>query len=106
MKRPATYTVFHKQEPANEYEALMQAPPNTEPETNLEDTFLIREDIDDAICELSEQQQRIFEGLFIERITQQQLATELGVSRATVCRERDRAIAALQSTLSKKGYCQ
>lgn len=100
------YTVFHKVEPANEWEALMQAPPHEEPETNLEDTFLIREDISDAICQLTEQQQRIFEGLFIERATQSELSVELGVARVTIQRERDRAIEKLQQILSKKGYCQ
>lgn len=103
---PSKFTVFHKVEPANEWEALMQTIPHQEPETNLDDTFLIREDIANAICQLSEQQQRIFEGLFIERATQSELASELGVARATICRERDRAIVRLQEILSKKGYCQ
>jgi RNA polymerase sigma factor (sigma-70 family) len=75
--------------PINEWEALMRCPPGTEPEpdrplTPLEQQLLA------VMEELTEFDRLVFCGYYLERLSLRKLGRELGISKTTVARERDR----------------
>ena len=72
--------------PTTEMQALMESPPFTEPEVSRLERLELRDVICDALDDLDEQEQWIFDALFVRRLSLRELAAEIAMPKTTVAR--------------------
>jgi len=77
--------------PENPFEALMSCAPNEEPGRDIESMLPLRDVLNDALTQLDEQEQWIFDALIVRRLSVRQLAEEINMPKSTVHRWKERA---------------
>ena len=85
--------------PSTDMQALMEARPNCEPEVSRMQRLELRDVICDALDDLDEQEQWIFDALFVRRLSLRELAAEIAMPKTTVARWRDRLLQRLRDKL-------
>lgn len=85
--------------PENEFQALMECAPFEEPDVSRDERLELRDVIVDALDNLTDQEQWIFDSLFVRRLSLRQLATEINMPKTTVARWRDRLLQRLREKL-------
>lgn len=85
--------------PETDIQALMEAAPFQEPERSKRERLALRDTLADAIDSLEPIEQWIFEATVIERRSYRQVARDIGYSKSSIHRIRDRAIRKLQEIL-------
>lgn len=86
--------------PDNEWEALLTAPPHTEPEISREERLPLRDVIADALDQLTDEERWVFDALVVRKLSLRQLGRELAISKSSVARHRDQTYARLRELLS------
>jgi RNA polymerase sigma factor (sigma-70 family) len=96
-----TYVVVggDSRRPSTPMQALMEARPNCEPEVSRMERLGLRDVIVDALDDLDEQEQWIFDALFVRRLSRRELAAEIAMPKTTVARWRDRLLQRLRDKL-------
>ncbi len=95
--------VAHSQQtPFNIYEALMRSRPHEEAEEAQEELLPLREVLQDAIDNLGERDRWVIDALVVRRISMRALARELGVTKSTIGRWRDKALRELRGVLASE----
>lgn len=85
--------------PINEFDALMRAAPNEDPEQTAEEIQTLRERVAEAVAALDDEWRFIIEAIHYERCSFQQLADRLGVGKTQAWRLTKAAEAALETIL-------
>lgn len=85
--------------PINEFQAVMECEPFQEPDVSQEERLELRDLIVDALDDLDEQEQWIFDSLFVRRLSLRELAAEINMPKTTVARWRDRLLQRLREKL-------
>lgn len=83
-------------QPANEYQALMEAPFGEEPEESIVESHRLREVLADAVDTLPPSDRWLFEVLFYARLSLRFVARVLEVPKTTLARRRDALLARLR----------
>lgn len=100
---PTYIFVAHaERRPENEFQALMECAPFEEPAVSRDERLELRDVIVDAIDDLDEQEQWIFDALFVRRLSLRQLASEINMPKTTVARWRDRLLLRLTEKLENE----
>lgn len=79
--------------------ALMEAAPHVSPEVARETRLELRDVIVDALDDLDEQEQWIFDSLFVRGMSLRQLSREINMPKTTITRWRDRLLQRLREKL-------
>jgi len=85
--------------PSTPMQALMECQPFHDPEVSRIERLELRDVIVDALENLDEQEQWIFDALFVRRLSLRDLAAEIAMPKTTVARWRDRLLAKVRSQL-------
>lgn len=93
-------------QPANEYQALMEAPFGEEPEESIEETHRLREALAHAVDTLPPSDRWLFEVLFYARLSLRFVARILDVPKTTLARRRDALLARLRLRLGNEPAVQ
>jgi len=92
--------------PETDIQALMEAAPGCEPVPSKRETLARRDDVLDALAVLTERERYVVTSLVFEKVSQQKLATRMGLSRRMVRDILDKAMSKLRAELKPKGYGQ
>lgn len=86
-------------QPRNEYEALMQCAPHQNPRPSGTERLRARDATAAAFAVLTAEEVWVINALLIERMSLRQLARQLGSTKSTMARIRDRALKKLRNQL-------
>jgi hypothetical protein len=93
-------TPMWRRAPESPIQALMEAEPGKEPEESSEELQPYRDIVSDAVELLPEEEQWVINAVYVEQLSLQQIAEQLGVSKTHVFRIRNRALRSLKGMLS------
>jgi len=101
--QPKDYAVLAHSEmrPDTALEALMRAAPHEPIDASGEELLPLREIICDAIDELSEEEQYLFNMLYSERLSVREIGYRLALSKSNVTRQRDKLNVKMQHLLQR-----
>lgn len=89
--------------PETDIQALMEAPPHTDPETSLESSEHLREVLADAIDQLEPRLKWIFEARHYEGMSIRQIGLQLNLTKSYIDRLYRRAVEQLADILKTTG---
>ena len=78
--------------PDTPYEALMSAEPHQEPDISVIEMLAMRDVLLDAMNILDEEETWVVNSLVFERMSIRQVAAQIGTSKSTILRIKDRAM--------------
>lgn len=105
MEIPAWWT--SRNQPASSIEALMRCAPHEEPQTSLAERLTVRDLVAETFDSvLTPEETWVLNAMVVERMSLRYLARQIGATKTTVARIRDRGLAKLKHALQDNADVQ